>query len=73
MIKMYVIFAEHCMEWTHFAGLKGNNCYKKMKKANNFKIKSETGKWSIASYNRFIMNMRKRGLLKKFIIKLVLY
>jgi hypothetical protein len=48
MRKLYGIFVEHCKKWTLVSGLKGSNYYKNVERAHNFRIKSETGKWSIS-------------------------
>lgn len=44
---------------------KGNNCHKKMEKANNSKIKSETNKWYITiSYKSFYYEHEEKGSFK---------
>jgi hypothetical protein len=49
MKNTYVILVEHCMYWTRLSALNGSSCYKDVAKAYNFRIKSETVKWSIAT------------------------
>ena len=47
MRKIYVILVEYCMKLTLLSTLKGNNYYKHVEKAYNFRIKSRIGKWYI--------------------------
>ena len=48
MRKIYVILVEYCMKLTLLSALKGDNYYKHVEKAYNFRIKSGIGKWYIA-------------------------
>ena len=47
--EKYVILVQHCRKWTRsrLPVLKGSKYYKNVEKAYNFRIKSETGKWSV--------------------------
>ena len=45
----YAILVQQCMKWTRsrLPVLKGSKYYKNVEKTYNFRIKSETGKWSV--------------------------
>ena len=56
MRKIYVILVEYCMKLTLLTTLKGDNYYKHVERAYNFRVKLGIGKWYIGGEVHFFVN-----------------